>query len=89
MLELGLKHVVITMVARDDLADQELRISPLLFAQSRNASMQTATIEVLTSDFSGNLAPLDIVLAEQPEIFNHNIETVRGLLPHAFVIKRI
>ena len=39
------------------------------------------TIEVLTSDFSGNLDSLNIVLDAQPEIFNHNIETTRELTP--------
>ena len=40
-----------------------------------------STIEVLTSDFSGNYEALDILLEVSPEIFNHNIETVRELTP--------
>ncbi len=78
--ELGLKHVVITMVARDDLPDggatQVARIIKEVRAQNPGV-----TIEVLTSDFGGITSSLDIVLEEKPEIFNHNIETVRQLTP--------
>lgn len=78
--ELGLKHVVITMVARDDLPDQGAsQIAAIIRAvRKENPSV---TIEVLTSDFSGNFAALDLVLQEKPEIFNHNLETVRALSP--------
>lgn len=76
--ELGLKHVVITMVARDDLADGGARHLANVMAAVRLESPDV-TIEVLTSDFLGQNQALDIVLAEQPEIFNHNIETVREL----------
>ena len=41
----------------------------------------SSTVEILTSDFSGDEKPLDIVLEAKPEIFNHNIETVRRLTP--------
>ncbi|NGX50300.1 MAG: Lipoyl synthase 2 [Chlamydiae bacterium] len=77
---LGLRHVVITMVARDDLADQGANhIAEIIRAiRIENPS---ATVEVLTSDFSGDEKPLDIVLDAKPEIFNHNIETVRRLSP--------
>ncbi|MGE0197546.1 MAG: lipoyl synthase [Simkaniaceae bacterium] len=77
---LGLQHVVITMVARDDLADQgATHIAEIIHAiRKENPS---ATTEVLTSDFSGEEKPLDIVLNAKPEIFNHNIETVRRLSP--------
>ncbi len=78
--ELGLKHVVITMVARDDLPDQGAsHIAKIIDAIRR--IHPTATIEILTSDFSGNLSLLDIVLEAKPEIFNHNIETCRALSP--------
>lgn len=78
--ELGLKHAVITMVARDDLPDKGAsHIAAII--RSIRASVPKTTIEVLTSDFSGDLAALDLVLAEKPEIFNHNIETVRSLSP--------
>lgn len=78
--ELGLKHVVITMVARDDLPDfGAAHIAAIICAvRSENPDV---SIEVLTSDFSGSTASLDTVLAEAPEIFNHNIETVRSLTP--------
>lgn len=78
--ELGLKHAVITMVARDDLPDQGAgQIAAIIHAiRQENPAV---TIEVLTSDFSGNVKLLYIVLDAQPEIFNHNIETVRALSP--------
>jgi len=76
--ELGLKHVVITMVARDDLPDGGAsQITKILQVIKR--LNPDVTIEVLTSDFQGNHASLDLVLSERPDIFNHNIETVREL----------
>jgi lipoic acid synthetase len=79
-LELGLKHVVITMVARDDLPDGGAsHIASII--RSIRAKAPGTTIEVLTSDFSGNFDSLDIVLHERPEIFNHNIETTREMTP--------
>ncbi len=73
---LGLKHVVLTMVARDDLEDGgALHLAHILRAiKLKNPSV---TLEVLTSDFEGNEKALDILLSEDFEIFNHNIETVR------------
>lgn len=78
--ELGLKHVVITMVARDDLADGGAAHLAAIIRKVREIN-PTSTIEVLTSDFEGKSASLAIVLAERPEIFNHNLETVRSLTP--------
>ncbi len=78
--ELGLKHAVITMVARDDLPDGGASHIAAIIREIRKVN-PASTIEVLTSDFSGNLEALDIVLEEHPEIFNHNIETVRSLTP--------
>lgn len=78
--ELGLKHVVITMVARDDLADKGASHIGAIVREVRKEN-PGVTIELLTSDFSGDLSALDIVLQERPEIFNHNIETVRSLSP--------
>lgn len=75
--ELGLKHAVITMVARDDLPDKGAAHMGAIVRAIR--AHNETTIEVLTSDFSGDLAALDLVLQEKPEIFNHNIETVRVL----------
>ncbi len=77
---LGLRHVVITMVARDDLADQGANHIAEIIHTIRKEN-QDVTVEVLTSDFSGDEKPLDIVLNAKPEIFNHNIETVRRMSP--------
>ena len=78
--ELGLKHAVITMVARDDLPDKGASHIAAIIRQIRAHNPHT-TIELLTSDFSGDLTALDLVLQEKPEVFNHNIETVRPLSP--------
>jgi lipoic acid synthetase len=78
--ELGLKHAVITMVARDDLPDQGASHIAAIVRAIREEN-SGVTIELLTSDFSGQFDLLDIVLKEKPEIFNHNIETVRSLSP--------
>ncbi|MBA3603564.1 MAG: lipoyl synthase [Parachlamydiaceae bacterium] len=78
--KLGLKHVVITMVARDDLPDGgAAQVAKTIEVIRRE--VPAATIEVLTSDFKGNLDSLKIVLEAYPEVFNHNIETVRALTP--------
>lgn len=78
--ELGLKHAVVTMVARDDLSDFGASHIAAIIHAIRKTNPQT-TVEVLTSDFSGDLKALDLVLEAKPEIFNHNIETVRRLSP--------
>lgn len=78
--ELGLKHAVITMVARDDLPDQGAGQIGKIIRAIRNEN-PGVTIEVLTSDFSGDVKLLYMVMSEKPEIFNHNIETVRALSP--------
>ncbi len=78
--DLGLKHVVITMVARDDLPDGGAFQIAEIIKQVRLTN-PGVTIEVLTSDFQGNHNSIDLVLEQQPDIFNHNIETVRELTP--------
>ncbi len=78
--ELGLRHVVVTMVARDDLPDGGAEHIVKIMRAIRRHCPQT-TIELLTSDFFGNSDSLDQILGEKPEIFNHNIETVRALTP--------
>ncbi len=78
--DLGLRHVVITMVARDDLPDQGANHIAAIIRTVRQLN-PGVTVEVLTSDFSGNFEALNIVIEEKPEIFNHNIETVRSLTP--------
>ena len=75
-----LKHVVITAVARDDLADG----GALHFAQTIEAvrlENPGIVIEVLVPDFNGKDDALATVLAARPHIFNHNLETVERLTP--------
>jgi lipoic acid synthetase len=75
-----LKHVVITAVARDDLKDG----GALHFAKTIEAIRlmdPTITIEILTPDFNGKEESLQIVINAQPDIFNHNLETVERLTP--------
>ncbi len=77
---LGLSHVVVTMVARDDIADGGAAHIAQVVAEIRKLS-PNSTVELLTSDLGGSEAAWNTVLAAQPEIFNHNIETVRTLTP--------
>src|SRR5277367_2865369 len=73
--KLGLKHVVVTSVDRDDLADGGAEH----FAQTIRAIRAAApgtTIEVLTPDFLRKDGALEIVVAAAPDVFNHNLETV-------------
>lgn len=79
-LTLGLKHVVITMVARDDLPDGGAEHLVKIITRVRQVN-PTVTIEVLTSDFEGKTSSFDLILQAKPEIFNHNVETVRELTP--------
>lgn len=78
--QLGLKHVVITMVARDDLQDGGAKHLTKVIEVLRQ-KVPGVTVEVLTSDFEGNFEALKLVLDSTPEVFNHNIETVRRLTP--------
>ena len=80
VVTLGLKHVVLTQVARDDLEDGGASSIAATIKEIRKAR-PSCTVEVLTSDYHGNGEALDTVLAERPEIFNYNIETVRRLTP--------
>jgi lipoic acid synthetase len=75
-----LKHVVITGVARDDLADGGAEHFRRTIEAERQLNPQTV-IEVLVPDFQDSDAAIDQVLAAQPGIFNHNLETVRRLTP--------
>ncbi len=78
--ELGLKHVVITMVARDDLIDGGADHLSQIIKKVRWIN-EGCSVEVLVSDFDGNFEAIERVLDEHPEVFNHNIETVRLLTP--------
>jgi lipoic acid synthetase len=77
--KLQLQHVVVTMVTRDDLPDGGASHMAAIVRAIRKKSQ--SAIEVLTSDFCGNLSHLDLVLQEKVEIFNHNLETVKNLTP--------
>ncbi|MCC6002500.1 MAG: lipoyl synthase [Pararhodobacter sp.] len=79
--QLGLKHVVITSVDRDDLADGGAEHFAQTIRAIRHRSPET-TIEILTPDFL-KCAPsaLETVVAARPDVFNHNLETVPGLYP--------
>ena len=78
--KLSLRHVVITMVARDDLSDGGAsHLARVIRAtRGRNPGVR---IEVLTSDFQGRPEDLRTVLEAAPDVFNHNIETVERLTP--------
>lgn len=78
--ELGLRHVVITMVARDDLPDGGSRHLAHVMEEVRKQN-PGVTLEVLTSDFAGQQQAWQTILDAAPNIFNHNIETVRELTP--------
>ncbi len=75
---LGLQHVVITSVTRDDLPDCGARH----FAKTVRLlkyRLPRASIEVLVPDFGGRRKPIDVVIEAGPDIFNHNVETVPRL----------
>jgi len=78
---LGLKHVVVTSVTRDDLPDGGAR----QFAETIRAlreALPEAKVEVLTPDFRGNLDAVRIVVEAKPDYYNHNVETVPRLYRH-------
>ncbi len=75
--ELGLAHVVITSVDRDDLADSGADHFVKVVTAIRASSPKT-TIEVLTPDFLRKNGALEKVVAAKPDVFNHNLETVPG-----------
>ncbi len=75
-----LGHVVITAVARDDLADGGAEHFCRTIEAVRQSNPKTV-IEVLVPDFNGHDASIEAVLSAKPHIFNHNLETVRRLTP--------
>lgn len=75
---LGLHHVVITSVTRDDLPDGGAGHYVAVMRAVRKR-VPGVTLEVLTPDFQGREANVDLVLTEAPEVFNHNVETVPRL----------
>lgn len=77
---MGLRHVVITAVARDDLPDGGAAHFAATIAAVRRRC-PGVTVEVLIPDFGGSLAALQQVIAARPDVLNHNIETVPRLYP--------
>ncbi|MEW5962006.1 MAG: lipoyl synthase [Pseudomonadota bacterium] len=75
---LGLTHVVVTSVDRDDLADGGAAHFAAVIAAIRRAAPAT-TIEVLTPDFLRKEGALETVVAARPDVYNHNLETVPSL----------
>ncbi|WP_170429527.1 lipoyl synthase [Ruegeria arenilitoris] len=78
--KLGLRHVVITSVDRDDLADGGAEHIAQTIRAVRHQNPGT-TVEVLTPDFLGKRSAPDIVFEAAPDVFNHNLETVPHLYP--------
>ncbi|MEQ1612419.1 MAG: lipoyl synthase [Hyphomicrobiaceae bacterium] len=76
--KLGLEHVVITSVDRDDLADGGAQHFADVIKAIRALTPAT-TIEILTPDFLRKPGALEVVVAAKPDVFNHNLETVPGL----------
>ncbi len=79
---MGLRHAVITSVDRDDLPDYGASAFVGVIRQIRQQSPDTR-VEVLTPDFRGQEMPLAKVIAERPDVFNHNVEVVPRLYPVA------
>lgn len=80
--KMGLRHAVITSVDRDDLPDYGAGIWAATIRQCHRQAPD-CKIEVLTPDYRGEEMPLARVLAEKPDVFNHNVETVPRLYPLA------
>lgn len=79
---LGLKYAVITSVTRDDLDDYGANHFCKTIFQIRKLSPDTK-IEILTPDFCGSYESLNMLLQYKPDVFNHNIETVKNLYSRA------
>jgi lipoyl synthase len=78
--DLGWKYLVLTAVDRDDLADG----GALIFANTVRAIHERvpgSKVEILSGDYRGDLRALDIVMDARPDVFAHNLETVRRLTP--------
>jgi lipoic acid synthetase len=87
VVDMKLRHVVITAVARDDLADGgAAQFARCLHAVRAEVTQHRddegdLTLEVLTSDFEGNEKAIELVVNACPHVFNHNLETVERLIP--------
>ncbi|HYM62991.1 MAG TPA: lipoyl synthase [Thermoanaerobaculia bacterium] len=75
---MGLRHIVVTSVTRDDLADGGARQFAETIRELRTA-LPGSAVEVLTPDFRGNAEAIRTVAAARPDYFNHNVETVPRL----------
>ena len=75
---MGLSHVVVTTVTRDDLPDGGAAHFVAVIEAVRDVA-PSARVEVLTSDFGGCMDAVDAVAAARPDVFNHNVETVPRL----------
>ncbi|MCU9594301.1 lipoyl synthase [Caldibacillus thermolactis] len=84
---MGLKHVVVTAVARDDLKDGGAAVFAETIRAIRRKNPAT-TVEVLPSDMKGDNESLHTLMDAQPDIFNHNVETVRRLTPRVRAIAK-
>lgn len=78
--DLGLRHVVITSVDRDDLPDFGAEHFANCIRAVRRVNPGVA-VEVLTPDFNGRLRSIETVVTERPDVYNHNVETVPRLSP--------
>jgi len=79
--ELGLKHIVITSVDRDDLPDGGASQFVKVIEALRRTTPET-TIEILTPDFRNKMeAAVEFIVAARPDVYNHNLETVPRLYP--------
>ena len=78
--EMGLRHVVVTSVDRDDLPDGGAAHFAAVIT-ALHALDPRPTVEVLTPDFRGEMAAVDTVLSAGPDVYNHNVETVPRLYP--------
>jgi lipoic acid synthetase len=79
--KLGLEHIVITSVDRDDLPDGGAGQFVKVIEALRRNTPQT-TIEILTPDFRGKMRPaVEAIVAARPDVYNHNLETVPRLYP--------
>ncbi len=78
--KLGLKHVVITSVDRDDLDDGGADHFARVIQRLRETTPDT-TVEILTPDFMKKTGAIETVVAAKPDVFNHNLETVPRLYP--------
>lgn len=80
VVELGLKHAVVTSVTRDDLEDGGASHFVAVIRAIREASPGTS-VEVLIPDLRGNWDALEVIMNERPDILNHNVETIERLYP--------